>query len=49
MAEATYTPTYKQKYLNEVRPHLIKKFDLESVMAAPKIEKITLVEMRSGK
>ena len=42
MAEATYTPTYKQKYLNEVRPHLIKKFDLESVMAAPKIEKITL-------
>jgi large subunit ribosomal protein L5 len=42
MAEATYTPTYKQKYLNEVRPHLIKKFDLKSVMAAPKIEKITL-------
>ena len=42
MAEATYTPTYKQKYLNEVRPHLIKKFDLESVMEAPKIEKITL-------
>ena len=42
MAEATYTPTYKQKYLNEVRPHLIKKFNLESVMAAPKIEKITL-------
>ncbi len=42
MTEATYTPTYKQKYLNEVRPHLIKKFDLKSVMAAPKIEKITL-------
>ena len=42
MAEATYTPTYKHKYLNEVRPHLIKKFDLKSVMAAPKIEKITL-------
>lgn len=42
MGEATYTPTYKQKYLNEVRPHLIKKFDLKSVMAAPKIEKITL-------
>ena len=42
MTEATYTPTYKQKYLNEVRPHLIKKFDLESVMEAPKIEKITL-------
>ena len=42
MAEATYTPTYKQKYLNEVRPHLIKTFNLESVMEAPKIEKITL-------
>ncbi|SUZ71954.1 uncharacterized protein METZ01_LOCUS24808 [marine metagenome] len=42
MAEATYTPTYKQKYLNEVRPHLIKKFDLKSMMEAPKIEKITL-------
>ena len=42
MAEATYTPTYKQKYLNEVSPHLIKTFNLESVMEAPKIEKITL-------
>ncbi len=42
MAEATYNPTYKQKYLNEVRPHLIKKFDLKSMMEAPKIEKITL-------
>ena len=42
MAEATYPPTYKQKYLNEVRPHLIKKFDLKSMMEAPKIEKITL-------
>ena len=42
MAETTYTPTYKQKYLNEVRPHLIKKFDLKSMMEAPKIEKITL-------
>ena len=42
MVETTYTPTYKQKYLNEVRPHLIKKFDLKSMMEAPKIEKITL-------
>ncbi len=42
MAETTYTPTYKQKYLNEVRPHLVKKFDLKSMMEAPKIEKITL-------
>ena len=42
MEETTYTPTYKQKYLNEVRPHLIKKFDLKSMMEAPKIEKITL-------
>ena len=42
MAETIYTPTYKQKYLNEVRPHLIKKFDLKSMMEAPKIEKITL-------
>ena len=42
MAETIYTPTYKQKYLNEVRPHLVKKFDLKSMMEAPKIEKITL-------
>ena len=42
MAETTYTPTYKQKYLNEVRPHLVKKFDLKSMMEAPKIEKLTL-------
>ena len=35
-------PNYKKKYLNEVRPHLMKKFDFTSIMQVPKVEKITL-------
>ena len=36
------TPNYKKKYLDEVRPHLMKKFEFSSIMQVPKIEKITL-------
>lgn len=32
----------KEKYVNEVQPALIKKFEFTSVMQAPKIEKIVL-------
>jgi len=35
-------PNYKKKYLDEVRPHLMKTFNLSTVMQVPKIEKITL-------
>jgi large subunit ribosomal protein L5 len=35
-------PNYKKKYLDEVRPHLMKKFEFSSIMQVPKIEKITL-------
>ena len=35
-------PNYKKKYLDEVRPHLMKKFDFTSIMQVPKVEKITL-------
>ena len=35
-------PNYKKKYLNEVRLHLMKKFDFTSIMQVPKVEKITL-------
>ena len=35
-------PNYKKKYLNEVSPHLMKKFDFTSIMQVPKVEKITL-------
>ena len=35
-------PNYKKKYLDEVRPHLLKKFEFTSIMQVPKIEKITL-------
>ena len=35
-------PNYKKKYLDEVRPHLMKTFSLSTVMQVPKIEKITL-------
>ena len=33
---------YKKKYLEVVRPHLMKTFNLSTVMQVPKIEKITL-------
>ena len=36
------TPNYKKKYIDEVRPHIMKKFNLSSIMQVPKIEKITL-------
>ena len=36
------TPNYKKKYLDEVRPHLMKTFNLTTVMQVPKIKKITL-------
>ena len=42
MAKVEYIPSYKKKYLNDVRPHLVKKFNLKSMMQAPKIQKITL-------
>ena len=35
-------PNYKKKYLDEVRPHLMKTFNLSTVMQVPRIEKITL-------
>ena len=35
-------PNYKKKYLDEVRPHLMKTFSLSTTMQVPKIEKITL-------
>jgi|TARA_B100001093_G_scaffold357761_2_gene342377 large subunit ribosomal protein L5 len=35
-------PNYKKKYLNEVRPQLMKKFEFSSIMQVPKVEKITL-------
>ena len=35
-------PNYKKKYLDEVRPYLLKKFEFTSIMQVPKIEKITL-------
>ena len=35
-------PNYKKKYLDEVRPHLMKTFSLSTVMQVPKIEKVTL-------
>lgn len=33
---------FKEKYLNEVRPALVDKFEYKSVMQAPKVEKIVL-------
>ena len=40
MAKVEHIPSYKKKYLNDVRPHLVKKFNLKSMMEAPKIQKI---------
>ena len=42
MAKVEHIPSYKKKYLNDVRPHLVKKFNLKSMMEAPRIQKITL-------
>lgn len=32
----------KEKYVNEVRPSLVEKFEYSSIMQAPKVEKIVL-------
>jgi large subunit ribosomal protein L5 len=40
MSTKTYTPRLADKYKTEVVPALVKKFSYESVMQAPKLEKI---------
>ena len=42
MAAKTYTPRLADKYKNDVVPALVKKFGYDSVMQAPKLEKICL-------
>ncbi|MEI2701314.1 MAG: 50S ribosomal protein L5 [Baekduia sp.] len=41
MADTT-TARFKTRYLDEIRPSLIERFQYSTVMQAPKIEKITL-------
>ena len=41
-ATAAVTPRLKQRYDEEIRPALIERFGLSSVMQAPRLEKITL-------
>jgi large subunit ribosomal protein L5 len=36
------TPRLKQRYDDEIRPSLIERFGLRSVMEAPRLEKITV-------
>jgi large subunit ribosomal protein L5 len=36
------TPRLKERYLNEIKPELIKRFAYKSPMQAPRLEKITL-------
>ena len=38
----TYTPRLKEQYEREIRPHLKEELGLDSIMQAPRIEKITL-------
>ena len=38
----TYTPRLKEQYENEIRPILKEELGLDSIMQAPRIEKITL-------
>ena len=38
----TYTPRLKERYENEIRPRLKEELGLDSIMQAPRIEKITL-------
>ena len=40
MSATKYTPRLQDKYKNEVVPALAKKFGYDSVMQAPKLEKI---------
>lgn len=42
MSTKAYTPRLADKYKNEVAPALVKKFAYESVMQAPRLEKICL-------
>ncbi len=41
-AADTYTPRLKEQYENEIRPRLKEELGLDSIMQAPRIEKITL-------
>ena len=38
----TYTPRLKDQYENEIRPRLKEELGLDSIMQAPRLEKITL-------
>ena len=38
----TYSPRLKDSYENEIRPRLKDELGLDSIMQAPRIEKITL-------
>ena len=38
----TYTPRLKEQYENEIRPRLKEELGLDSIMQAPRLEKITL-------
>src|ERR1043165_2376459 len=38
----TYTPRLKEQYENEIRPRLKDELGLDSIMQAPRLEKITL-------
>ncbi len=40
MSTVKYTPRLQEKYKNEVVPALVKKFGYDSIMQAPKLEKI---------
>jgi large subunit ribosomal protein L5 len=42
MAVDTYTPRLKETYEREIRPRLKEELGLDSIMQAPRIEKITL-------
>ena len=42
MSTKKYTPRLADKYKNEVVPALVKKFSYDTVMQAPKLEKICL-------
>ncbi len=42
MSTKKYTPRLADKYKNEVVPALVKKFSYETIMQAPKLEKICL-------
>lgn len=42
MSTTTYTPRLASKYKQEVVPALVKKFNYETVMQAPRLEKICI-------